>query len=512
MAVGLLLLTYGPLAVARADAGAGRGHEVPTVQPLPELIEPVLPEPSPAELGQLDAFVARLLAPEAALRTEALGHVRDADTSWLPAIAERFESLASSANKPAMKVLLDTVRARARERVTDPEPLPTLRKAPRKKPTEPPRTPTVDSLETLVAHPDRSSAFLRPLTEVLAYARMFEAIGTLPAARRLVSVYERFGEFLRVDTELALARMQDGAVAALIEASGHPVPRVAEWAKKRLDVMGKLVASEAVQVQDATLRADILRAYGKTRDVETARLLISFAASERSLVRLAARQAVSMLGEAGLWQLRDAYEKTVGERAPREWSWQRVAEELFAQFDRQRLAELYRLFNQGRDAAQRGDLAGARELFDQVLAWDPRFERGASMAPVYIAFAESQLDADPEAATLALRRAERLAPSGPEHDRALSLRYTLDARALVERGIVDEVLVQRARELDPKNARAAALEAELQQRSRGDRATFQRVVAAAVILMLALVALGVIALRGSKRNNRQDAKSAKNFF
>jgi hypothetical protein len=310
----------------------------------------------------------------------------------------------------------------------------------------------------------------------------------------------RFGEFLRVDTELALARLDGGAIAALIEATGHPVLHVAEWAKKRLDVMGKLVASEAVQVKSPAWRADILRAYGKTRDVETARLLISFAANERALVRLAARQAVAMLGEAGSLQLRDAYDKTVGQPAPREWSWQRVAQELFAQFDRQHFSELYRLFNQGRDAERRGDLNAARQLFDQVLAWDPTFEGGAAMAPVYIAFAESRLDADPEAATLALRRAERLAPSGPAHDRALSLRYTLDARALREHGIVDELLIQRARELDPDNARAAALEEEIAERARGGRAAYQRYVAAAVILLMALMALGAMAF------NRQRVK------
>jgi tetratricopeptide (TPR) repeat protein len=346
----------------------------------------------------------------------------------------------------------------------------------------------------VVAHPDRSSTFLRPLTELLAYARMFEEIGTLPAVRRLISVYVRFGEFLRVDTERALERLGDGAVAALIEATGHPVPRIAEWAKKRLDAMGKLVASEAVQVQNPVQRADILRAYGKTRDVGTTRLLISFAASERAAIRLAARQAVVMLGDAGTLELRDAYEKAAGKRAPGDWPWQRVAQELFAEFDRRRLSELYHLFGQGRAAAERGDLGAARELFDRVLAADPTFERGPAMAPVYIAFAEELLDRDVEAAELALRRAERLAPSGPVHDRALSLRYTLDASALARRGIVDEVLIQRARELDPTNTRAVALEDELLSATRADRTTFYRYVAAAVILMVGLLAAGVVLL------------------
>lgn len=477
----------GPSAYVHAsDAGVPADEaEAPAVQPLPSFSEPPLPPAEPAMLLRVDAIVEQLLSPDAPARADALGFIASVDASWLPAVAERFDRLAETANEPALEVLFKRVREPARARGTAAAERAGNASAPVR----------AHALERVVAHPDRSSAFLRPLTEVLAYARMLERIATLPAARRVVAVYVRFGEFLRADTEHALERMQDAAVAALIEATGHPAPRVREWAKKRLEDMGKHVASEAVQVQDLTLRADILRAYGKTRDVETARLLISFAASERAPIRLAARQAVTLLGEAGLWQLRDAYEKTVGERAPREWAWDRVAAELFAQFDRQRLSELYRLYDQGRDAERRGDLAAARDAYDQVLAGDPLFERGPVMARVYVALAEQQADADPEAATLALRRAERLAPSGEVHDRALSLRYTLDAQALLRRGIVDDVLVQRARELDPDNARAARLEQELEREASGDRSTFQRYVTAALILGLALVALIVMALR-----------------
>jgi hypothetical protein len=410
--------------------------------------------------------------------------VREVDESWLPAVTERFDRLAGGTNKPALKVLFERVRASAGERE--------------------PKAAPADALASCIEYPDRSSSFLRPLTEAIAYSRMFEAIASLPAARRVVSVYVRFGEFLRADTVAALGRMQDASIAALIEATGHPVPRIAEWATRELEQRGKLVASEAIQVQDPTYRADILRAYGKTRDVETARLLISFAASERALIRSAARQAVTMLGEPGLWQLRDAYEKTIGQRAPREWSWQRVAQELFAQFDRQRLSELYRLYDQGQQALGRGDLATARTLFDQVLAIDPLFERGTEMAKGYVAFAEQQADADPEAATLALRRAERLAASGPLHDRALSLRLALDARALGQRGIIDEVLVQRARALDPDNQRAAGLEEELSESRRADSALFRRYIGAALIVVLALLGLLVMAIR-RRRDGRPEA-------
>jgi tetratricopeptide (TPR) repeat protein len=298
--------------------------------------------------------------------------------------------------------------------------------------------------------------------------------------------------------------MKDAATAALIEATAHPVPRIASWAKRQLEDMGKAVASEAVQVVDPALRADILRAYGKTRDLETARLLISYGASERAQIRLAAREAVAMLGEAGLWQLRDAYEKTVGQRAPREWPWDRVARELFAQFDRQRLSEIYALWQRGRDAEAQGDLDAARELFDRVLAWDPNFERGPAMAPTYLAFAERQAETDPRAAELAARRAERLAPPGVTRDRATSLRLTLEGRELYERGVFDEVLLQRARELDKDNHRASALEQQIRASAAQDRSEWRRYLAALVILVLGGAGVAFISARGQGPSRLRD--------
>ncbi len=464
----------------------------PPVLPLPRFREQPLPKAERADVDRLTQLLDLLCADDEKVRFEARARVQEVDASWLPALLERFERLADTSNKPALKEELERVRERARAN---------LREAlEREGKTTSVVTP--DYLDMLVSHRDRTSSELRPLTQVVALSRMLENVGTLPAARGVVDVYVRFGEFLRVDTQLAIARLKDRAIAALIEATAHPVPRIATWAKKQLEDMGKAVASEAMQVVDPTLRADILRAYGKTRDLETARLLISYAASERAQIRLAAREAVAMLGEAGLWQLRDAYEKTVGQRAPREWPWDRVARELFAQFDRQRLSEIYALWKRGRDAEARGDLDGARELFDRVLAWDPSFERGPAMASTYLAFAERQADSDPRAAELAARRAERLAPPGPTRDRATSLRLTLEGRELYERGVVDEVLLQRARELDKDNRRASALEEQVRARAAKDSSEWRRYLAALVILVLGGAGVAFISARGQGPKSR----------
>ena len=83
----------------------------------------------------------------------------------------------------------------------------------------------------------------------------------------------------------------------------------------------------------------------------------------------------------------------------------------------------------------------------------------------------------------------------------MKLRYTLEARVLLARGIVDEVLVQRARELWPENPHAEALDAELRARARGERGLYRRYISAAAILALALIALGVMVIRQRRTSN-----------
>jgi hypothetical protein len=130
-------------------------------------------------------------------------------------------------------------------------------------------------------------------------------VGSVQAGRELVHVYVRFGEFLRVNTQLELKALGLKGSAALIEATRHPAPKIADWAKRQLEIQGHDNASELVQTTDREAIADLLRAYGRTRDAEVARLVISFANSQQTTLREAAREAVVLLGETGHWQLRD---------------------------------------------------------------------------------------------------------------------------------------------------------------------------------------------------------------
>jgi hypothetical protein len=468
------------------DAGTGEESSQLPLPALPKFIDRPVPKATPQELSRLDALLAELSAPEASAREAALQRLKQVDGSWLPALVERFERVASDANKLALKQLLERLReqARAEQRAA----LQAQGKS------GAPVTPDYLQLLTEASHA-RASRDLKMLIEVVAYSRMFEQIGSLPAARRLVQVYVRFGEFLRVDTQLALARLGDRAVAALLEATGHPVVRIADWARDQLEELGRAQPGDALQVADPALRADVLRAYGRLRPLEVLPLLVSYASSDVAVLRVAARESLTRYGEAAAWALRDGYERTLGERAPASWSWQRVARELFARFDRQQRADVFAAFERGLAAQRSGDTLGACAAFDQVLLREPEFEHGPSLAEAYLRCAAAQADGDAQGALLAASRAERLEPAGPTHARAASLRQTLEAEALLGRGLVDRSLIERARQLDPQNQRAQRLLERVGAEPRWNLAPWRRYLGAFAIVLLSALGLGWMLLR-----------------
>jgi len=267
-------------------------------------------------------------------------------------------------------------------------------------------------------------------------------------------VHVRFGEFLRVDTQRALTRLGDRAVPALLEARRHPTERIGKWAARRLDALGRAAPGQAAQIADVQVLADVFRAYGRTKDLDAARIVVSFAGSERAQLREAARQAVAMLGETGHWQLRDAYENVVGKRAQRDWGWERTARELFGELDRLRRAEIIDSFEKGADALRRGDLEAMRVAFDQVLARAPDFQRADEMADGYFAYARKHADDQRERALISLRRAERVGTDPARRKKIQSLMLSLEAGRLAERGIADKSLLKQAVDADPENSRA----------------------------------------------------------
>ncbi|WP_437905106.1 hypothetical protein WME95_43215 [Sorangium sp. So ce327] len=348
----------------------------------------------------------------------------------------------------------------------------------------------------LAAARPRDSAW-RDVVKLLAMERMLAAAGTTPAVRELIALHAYFGELLRIDLQRQVAKLRDKAVPALIEARQHDAKIVQRWANKQLDLLGRAIPGEAIASNDTQILADVLRAYGRVRDVDAVRVILSFCNSDRARLRDAAREAISAIGEPGIWQLRDAYLDLTGAKPPREWSWDRVARELFGTYDRARLAEVYKLMDEGVAAASAGTPAEATDAFDKVLARAPLFERRKEMVDAYVERARS-LSADRRDDALAmLRKALRLDAPGERAKKIEAEIAYLEGALLIERGTPDKFVLERAIELDPSHAGARAALASLGDKVAERKSQTNRHIAAGAVGLAAVLSMFFIARRRS---------------
>lgn len=487
-----LWIAFAPLPLWGAPEEASPPPQRPLAE-LPAVPSIALPDPSLADRQALEALVGRLTSSEPIVRERAVRELLEVTPRWMPAIHARIDGLADRANKPAMRDALERIRDAHRKEARS------------RSDEEKART---DSLDMVIERAEPKSETWRHLVEVLALSRLLRHIGSTPAARSLVHVYVRYGEFLRVNTQLELEAMGDRSLAALIEARRHPAQKIAQWAERQLDLRGKAIAGEALRTDDQEALADILRAFGRIRDVDAARIILSFAQSERAQLRVAAREALVLLGEVATWQLRDAYENTVGKRAPREWSWERTARELFTEYDRLRQAEEYDLFEQGLAAHQAGKLDEMVDKYDRVLAFNPMFERRDEMSAGYLDYARKHGEANPERAASALRRAERVSDDESERRALRSLRLTYEARQLLAAGTADQGLVHQALALDPQNALATRTLEDLAAGGTEAPSRTARYWGAGAITGLSLLGAGGILWAGARRRRHAPRDSS----
>ncbi len=472
-------------AVEKPEDSSQPGDTLRELPPLPRAPAVELDKPDASTLEDLDEKLAKLGAAEREARENAARELLEVEPRYVPAIAFRIGGLADRANKQAMKDLLEKIRTKARD----------AERARLRAAGDDSEVETPDYLTMVAAHPITDKETYRDLIQILGMSRMLVKIGSVEAVRVLLEVYVRFGEFLRVDTQLQLERLGDKAVPALIEAQRHPAEKIVRWAKRQLDMLGRAVPSEAIQTQDHQVLADVLVAYGRIRNPDATRIIVSFANSERAVVREAARQAIALMGEVATWQLRDSYEDVVGKKPPRDWSWERTARELFREFDRARDAAVAEAFEAGRAAQKQGDLDVMRRAWNELLARDPDPERREEMAQGYLAFAERYFEERPADAREALVRARRLNENPEKAPEIESLLLTERAAQRAREGIADLTLVRRALELSPSNRRAQAL---LERLNRGepDEATQRtRWLASGALALIAFAGLGVLLFR-----------------
>ncbi|KYF88405.1 hypothetical protein BE20_22995 [Sorangium cellulosum] len=349
----------------------------------------------------------------------------------------------------------------------------------------------------MLATPRPRDSAWRDVVKLLAMVRMLAADGTTPAVRELIALHAYFGELLRIDLQRQVAKLRDKAVPALIEARQHDAKIVQRWANKQLDLLGRAIPGEAIASNDTQILADVLRAYGRVRDVDAMRVILSFCNSDRARLRDAAREAIAAIGEPGVWQLRDAYLNLTGDKPPREWSWDRIARELFATYDRARLAEVYKLMDEGVAAASASKLAEATDAFDRVLARAPLFERRKEMVGPYVERARSMPADRREDALAMLRKALRLDPTGEHAPKIEAEIAYLEGALLIDRGTPDKFVLERAIELDPGHAGARAALASLGDKVAERKSQKNRYIAAGAVGFAALLAMFFIARRRS---------------
>jgi tetratricopeptide (TPR) repeat protein len=483
--MGTALADTATASAATASASASTA-EVPLPE-LPKLAPIEHPPPTAEAIKELEARLSQLLVekPDGPLDTDfEMGFLtEDLQVGVTAAMAQQIQELRDRLDGRQAEKLLEQARKAARQ---------AKRKAKRNGET----IVDDDWLRFVLALAKTDDETWNDLVRVYGMLRMLEAIGTTSAVRHMIDCYSYFGELVRIDLQRAVERLKDRAVPALIEARKHDARRVRRWAARQLDGLGRAIPGEAVSSTDPEVLADVLRAFGRTRDVDAARVVLSFCNSEQIKLREAARESIAAIGEPAKWQLREAYDSLTGTKPPRSWSWERTAQEIFRLHDHARLAVVYRQMDEGAKALADGRHAEAVAAFDKVLARSPLFPRRGEMMPAYVGHADLLARDDKrEEAMAALRKALRLAPPDYDSSKVRSQLATLEAEELIEEGTPDRFLLERAIDLDPNNDKAKQLLASLEDRSVQRQHRSQRYLAAVIVGLLATVAMVLLARR-----------------
>lgn len=495
---------------ASADASApevpGEHAEAPLPDPktlpaLPKMEAIPKPTSSPDADAELEALLGRLTSDDPKTRDAARAAIATAtQPTWLGSAHAKIQEIRGSIDRDRAPRLIEDARKAVREE---------RRKAGKtrsgkaggKSKKDDDDEEQDDWLEFLQGAPGKKGrdTTWRELVELLGCVRVLSAIGTTPAVRELVELRANFGDMLRVDLQRQIRKLGDKAVPALIEARKHDAQIVTRFAELELDKLGRAIPGEAVGTSDPQVLADVLRAFGRTRDVDAVRVALSFANHERRKVRDAAREAIGAIGEPGRWQLRDAFEDLRGEKPPKSASWEDVAKWIFHLYDHGRLADVERALEGGFALAKEGKHDAAIAKFDDVLARDPLAPRRSEMVPSYLAVARATSYDDPDARLALLRKALRLDPDHESHAKTEAEIAFTEAKKLEAQGRPDAFLLRRALELDPDHQGAKDALAGFDQRVIAPPASNVRWAAAGGIGAGTLVIAGAIALWGRKR-------------
>jgi tetratricopeptide (TPR) repeat protein len=420
-----------------------------------------------ASAAELDGQVAKLADANAMIRLAAGEAIALTPADSFAALEARLQRT-PEANSGPMWVVLDKARKALPDTATESDVL----------------------KEVLTAG---SSPAHRSVALFLAGIRACEKQGGTPGARVLVRLSVDHKGIFKPFTVAALKRMGDHSVAALVELRRDTDKDLRTFANKTLDGMGKFLPSDAVQVHDPQSLADVLAAFGKSKDPDAMRAIVPYLNADRAPVRDAARAALGAYGEAARPILDETYSQYTGDKPGADWSAKKILDSLLVAYDKVRLADVFKLFDEGIAHRDKGELEEAIASFDQLLARAPQFERRAELAPAYLDLARKK-EGDRAASRLLYAKAARLAAGTPLAASIDAELLVLDTQEQLDRGIADTSLLHKALALDPNNAKAKELLARIESDFHGKDDTFRRLALAGfvgiVVTILAILFVG----------------------
>lgn len=344
----------------------------------------------------------------------------------------------------------------------------------------------------------KKDAGVKTILVTATLIRTLARIGSTAATRELVALTDDHGGAFRPEITRQVKALGEVFVPALIEAR-RSSPEIRRWANLQLEGLGKKTAGDAAQVKSSQVLCDVLRAFGNIHDVEALAVILSFVNSDRAQVRAAAREALASYGGDGLWKLREAYQNLTGKPTPDGWGAEQVAKELFLAYDRVRLQEVYDLLESGLKKQKEGDLDGATQDFDKVLARQPLLDRRSEMVAGYMAYGAKNAEADRTKALAVYRKAARLDPDKDRKAQIDSQIAYLEAMELEARGVYDAAMFKSALQLDPTNDKARAELERIEFDAEAKQEKSRRVFAGIAVLVIAI--LGIFAV-GARRLTR----------
>ncbi len=356
-----------------------------------------------------------------------------------------------------------------------------------------------DLVAGLVALPTGDADAYRTLLGTACILQALAKDGHKEAVVRMIQVAPDHGGMLRFEVVRRMKALGERAVAPLILARADKRLRGFAWST--LDAMNKKIPGDAVQTKSNDVLSAILLAYGTTKDMDALGVVMSFVGSERDEVRSAARQAALAYGDLALPRLRETLGNILGAPPPNDWTAERVARAIFDALDKQRLAEIDALVDDGLAQSEHGAFDEAVKRFDKVLARMPFHARRTMMAPAYARLALSLEDTDRAAARTAFRKSLDLDPNGTHAGEARAELAVMDGQDLMARGIEDREPFDRALTLDPGNPKARAALDRLNGAGH-DRESRQRSWAWAAAAGAAFIVLLVLFARIPRRRRR----------